>query len=118
MSQGAVRSPDHVQRAHLEEARLFEGAVVELFYQWPGLRPLDLEAESLARARIVEGALVAIDLHVIATTVRVVFDPVGHRGTAHDVHLGITEAEDDHVAYQVARRRAGDELLGLVVAET
>ncbi len=118
MPQCAVGFATDADVSHPEEARLVKLAAVQLLEHVPRVWPLNLEAERLLRPITVQLALVPVAGHVERPEGGVVFDPARHGRSPDDVHQGLPQTHQDHVADDVAIGGTTDKLLRLAVAET
>ena len=121
VTQGAHALARDVHLRHAEELQLLDGSSVQLLDDWPGVRALDLKAPVHAGDRLTVwttgGAVVELEVELVAAGLGLVLEPVGDRRAAHPHELLVVEMEEDAVPDHVTRRRRRDVLLGHVDRE-
>ena len=121
VAQGADLATGDIDGAHIEELDLRYRAAVQLLYDLPGVRALDLEAVADAvhclALGVAGGAVVLDDVYVIAAGLGMELDPVGARGAAHEDQFVLFQVKEDAVTDDIAVMAARHVLLGSVYGE-
>src|SRR5260221_3885017 len=117
MLQRANGMPSDPCSAHVEEFDLRQRAAVEFFQQFYRVGPLNLISEGLPDLRVGNRSLITIYFDVVSPRLRIELHPIGYGGSTHQTHLVVLQAEQDHVANDVAVVVTRDELLRLIASE-
>ncbi len=119
MTQGGGGFAGDGHGRHVEELQVRRRCAGDRLDHLHGVGALDLEAVGLAARRIgpAHGALVQLDLDVVAAGLGVEADPVQHWNTADQIELVLAQIEQDDVADNIAVIAARHELLGFVDGE-
>ena len=107
------------QLRHIEELKVRRLGANHLGDELEGIGALHLEAVGLAHYRpgARRGALIALELDVVAADLAVVLHPVVHRRSTHNIERVVIQVKQDDIADHVTVVVTHHELLGLIARE-